>query len=103
MRRASRVFALMLVAAVMRADDELAFLPLLSVDQLSQWSGDREFWTVDVEEIRGHSTRESKPLVYEGRAFRDYVLRFSAQVSAGTQRLLRGYAAQRPVRLVSQD
>lgn len=84
MLRAAQVFALMLVAAAMQADDEPAFVHLLSVDQLSQWSGDREIWTLDIEEIRGHSTRELKPLVYEGRAFRDYVLRFSAQVRKGS-------------------
>ncbi len=84
MRCATGVCALLLVGPVLPGDDEQGFVHLLSDDQLINWSGDRDSWTLDVEEIRGHSARESKRLVYEGRTFRDYVVRFSAQVRKGS-------------------
>src|SRR3954447_23676290 len=84
MRCAAWVCALLLVGPVLSADDEQDFVHLLSDDRLVNWSGDRDSWTLDVEEIRGHSARESKRLVYEERTFRDYALRFSAQVRKGS-------------------
>ena len=64
----------------MAADDEDGFIPLLTSDQLSRWSGGRNGWVLQAGEIRGYAACGSKPLVYERREFADYVVRFSAQV-----------------------
>lgn len=74
--------------ALTAADDEKAFVSLLSEDQVSKWSGDRAVWTVQRQEIRGYAARQATALVYEGRSFSEYILRFSAQARRGSVRIL---------------
>lgn len=88
MRCAAWLCVLMFTRTLMATDDETAFISLLSEDHLSNWSGDAMAWTMRRDEIRGNSARESTPLVYEGRSFGDYILRFSAQIRTGSLRMM---------------
>ena len=88
MRCAAWFCILVFAGPLTGADDEEAFIRLLRDDQLSKWTGDRALWTLKTDEIRGNSAGQSTPLVYKGRAFGDYVLRFSAQVQTGSVRIL---------------
>ena len=83
MRRATWFCTLLLTTRLTGAEDEDAFIHLLSANQLSLWTGDQNSWSLKVEEIQSHPTSAPKPLVY-GSKFNDYVLRFSAQVQKGS-------------------
>src|SRR5215813_7593841 len=89
MRSAALICVLLCAGApLLGMDGEDGFVGLLGDDQLSKWSGDRKFWTLRTDEINGYSSGQPSPLVYEDRAFGNYVLRFSAQVQTGSVRIM---------------
>jgi hypothetical protein len=75
-------------SGLMAADDEKAFISLVSKEQVSKWAGDRAVWTVQGGEIHGYAAGQPTALVYEGRSFGEYVLRFSARARRGSVRIL---------------
>lgn len=81
---------LLLLAAQMLQMGETSegFVSLYTGRDLGQWEGDPRFWSVVDTRLTGSSRGALSHLIYRGRPYQDFELRFDVRVSTGSAGIL---------------